>query len=246
MTNNDIMVGIERNGMPKHISFIMDGNGRWAQYKSLPISRGHYEGLKSFIRAVSIINQLDIKYMTVYALSTENWQRPKDEIDGILHILHSHISVPIIRRLNKNNIRVRILGDMSIVPKDTLKLIDKIQNDTINNDGLDLGICFSYGGRREIVHTAKQIAQQVLDNKLKIDDIDENLFRSNMYYPDRPYPDLIIRTGERVRLSNFLTWQSSYAELFFTNALWPDFNKDCIIEAITCFKGRQRTFGRRM
>lgn len=223
--------------LPRHIAIIMDGNGRWATKRGLPRTAGHKVGSENFVKTVDACNRLGIEVLTVYAFSTENWQREEEEVKGILKIMHAYI-VKYVPELMKKNIRLRILGDMSYFDEESRTALAKSEETLKNNTGLTLCIALSYGGRNEI----KQAFEAMLaagETEVSVEKIS-----SYMYTGGLPDPDLVIRTGGEKRISNFLLWQSAYAEYYFCDTLWPDFNEGCLNEAIAEFGQRKRRYGK--
>ncbi len=223
---------------PKHIAIIMDGNGRWARKRGLPRIEGHRRGAASLKEAVKTCVELGIKYLTVYAFSTENWKRPKEEVGFLMNLLSSTIGREI-SDLNKNGIKVRFLGRIPMLPEKLRKKIMSAEKKTMDNDRLNLNIMLSYGGRAEIVDGVKSIVKR----NLKSDRIDEDLVSRSLYTAGMPDPDLLIRTAGEMRVSNFMLWQIAYAEIWVTDVLWPDFRKSHLLEAINDYGGRTRKFG---
>ena len=228
--------------VPSHIAIIMDGNGRWAKEKGMVRLRGHQAGMESLVEIVRACSDMGVGYLTVYAFSTENWKRPADEVSGIFSLLVRYVAKEL-KELQENNVRIRLLGDIDPLPEVSRKAVQKAVDETAANTGLVFNIAINYGGRAEIVRAAKQLARQAAEGKLDPDDIDEDLFSGQLYTADMPDPDLIIRTGGEMRLSNFLTWQSSYSEIYVTDTYWPDFTPEKLKEAIEAFNGRDRRYG---
>lgn len=228
--------------IPAHIGIIMDGNGRWAKKQGKPRIFGHKAGMDAIERTAIYAQKLGVKLLTVYAFSTENWSRPMDEVKFIMSLPIDFYSrfVPV---LNRENIQIRMIGDRDAVPKATLKAIDKASEDTANNDGMILNFAMNYGGRAEIIEAIKKIMHSQADPA----DVDEALIAENLSTAIFPSelrdPELIIRTSGELRLSNFLTWQSAYSELLFTETLWPDFDESELDKAIAEFSSRERRFG---
>lgn len=216
----------------------MDGNGRWARKRGLPRIEGHRRGAASLKEAVKTCVELGVKYLTVYAFSTENWKRPKEEVGFLMNLLSSTIDREI-RDLDKNGIRLRFLGRISMLPEKLRKKIKSAEEKTANNNKLNLNIMLSYGGRAEIVDSVKSIVKK----HLKSDRIDEDLVSRSLYTAGMPDPDLLIRTAGEMRVSNFMLWQIAYAEIWVTDVLWPDFRKSHLLEAIKDYVGRTRKFG---
>jgi undecaprenyl diphosphate synthase len=237
------IVKIDKEKIPKHIAIIMDGNGRWANQHGKERVFGHKEGVKSVKKVVEQSAELGVKYLTLYAFSTENWKRPKYEVDALMSILvnalHSEIEL-----LNKNNIILSAIGDIKSLPKDVQNELNEAVNATSKNTGLNLIIALSYSSRWEIVEAVKNIAKKVKDDKILIDEIDETLFSQFLTTANIPDPELVIRTSGEKRISNFLLWQISYAEFYFTEKLWPEFDKNDLINAIFAYQNRERRFGK--
>jgi len=234
---------LDKNKIPEHVAIIMDGNGRWAKQRGLPRVAGHREGIKRIKEVVKSASELGIKTLTLFVFSTENWQRPKREVDMLMRALLNFLNKDI-DLLNKDNIRLRIIGrDKPILP-DLLKKIRSTEKLTAHNSGLTVVLALNYGGRAEIVDAAARLAQSIQANIYSINQINEDVFSRFLYAPDLPFPDLLIRTSGELRLSNFLIWQLAYAELYFVEKYWPDFNKECFIKAIAEYQTRERRFGR--
>ena len=223
--------------LPDHIAIIMDGNGRWAKKRGLPRTAGHSAGAKTFQNIARYCNKIGIKYLTVYAFSTENWKRPKDEVDAIMKLLHDYLVDSV--NFKDENIRVRFLGDLSRLSDELNGLIADAENNSKNATGLNLNVALNYGGRDEIVNAVRKLAAKGADlTALTEQELSDNLYTSGM-----PDPDLIIRPSGEYRLSNYLIWQSSYAEYRFTDTLWPDFSEKDINEAVISFASRDRRYG---
>jgi len=243
MENNNLIDTIDKTRLPKHIAIIMDGNGRWAQQRGEQRVFGHNNGVQSVRETAEAAAELGVKYITLYAFSTENWNRPKDEVDALMHLLVVTISNEI-KTLNDNNIRLRVIGDIYCLAPQVRKELEEAMQQTAHNTRMELFLALSYSGRWEIVEAIKKIAQQVKRSKLDPDQINENLVSANMNAPDLPDPELLIRTSGEYRTSNFLMWQTAYTELFFSSKLWPDFRKEDLYEAIIDFQHRERRFGK--
>jgi undecaprenyl diphosphate synthase len=220
----------------------MDGNGRWAKARGLPRAMGHKEGVEALRRTVEASRDLGITHLSVYAFSTENWNRPQAEIDALFDLLRVFVKRDLVR-LHKDGVRIRIVGAREGLSDDILELIDEAVDLTKGNTRLNLNIAFNYGGRGEIVAAAREIARRVEAGKLKAEQIDEALISRLMWTADSPDPDLVIRTSGELRLSNFLLWSGAYAELMFMDLWWPDFNRDSLEKAIDAFRRRDRRFG---
>jgi undecaprenyl diphosphate synthase len=233
---------IDSARLPKHVAIIMDGNGRWAQARGLDRSAGHVEGVNTVRRITEIASEVGIKYLTLYTFSIENWNRPKEEVDALMDL----IVVAIEREtpdLIKNNVKLTMIGNIQRLPKTARERLQKCMADTSHCNGLTLVLALSYSARWEIVEAARNIAAKVSANELKLDDINDDLFASQLTTADMPDPDLLIRTGGDLRISNFLLWQIAYTEIFVTNTYWPDFTKDDFVDAVVQYESRQRRFG---
>ncbi len=229
-------------GLPEHIAIIMDGNGRWASRRGLPRSAGHREGANNLKRIVSECNRIGIRFLTVFAFSTENWSRPKSEVDTLMSLLLEFLH-NADKELSGQNIRIRIIGESEGLSSEIIREIDRVVRNTESNTGLNLVIALNYGSRNEIVQAAVKIAGEIRSGRMKLEDINEKVFSGYLYTSGIPDPDLIIRPSGESRLSNFLLWQSSYAEFWYSDALWPDFNKQNLYQAIADYQKRNRRFG---
>ncbi len=238
MTINDI----NKECMPKHIAIIMDGNRRWAKEKGIEVKLGHKAGAENLEKLAYFANDLGLKYLTVYAFSTENWKRTKEEVGALMLLLRAYID-KLLKRTTSDNIRIKVLGDIEKIDEGLRNDILKIVESTKNNTGLTLNIAFNYGGRDEITKAVKKIASKVASNELNMQDINEQLISDNLYTEGEPDPDLVIRTGGELRVSNFLLWQIAYAEFLFVQKYWPDFSEDDLVDAIVTFQNRNRKFG---
>jgi|TARA_Y100000389_G_scaffold205090_1_gene263003 undecaprenyl diphosphate synthase len=232
------------NIIPNHIAVIMDGNQRWARKRILPIKVGHKSGANAIKELIKSALELKISYITIYAFSTENWLRPSEEVEDLMILLQNYLANDV-EELIKYGIKIVSSGDISKLGSQIENKIETTKERTKNNKNLTLNVAFNYGSRAEITKAVQSIAQNVKDNKIDIADIDENLISNNLYNPEIPDPDLIIRTGGYNRLSNFLLWQSSYSELYFTEILWPDFKKEHLKLSIQEFNKRKRNYGTR-
>lgn len=232
----------EITNMPQHIAIIMDGNRRWAREKGIETKEGHKAGAENLENIAKYCNDIGIKYLTVYAFSTENWKRSKEEVSALMLLLKNYLK-KFSKNANKENIRIKILGDISNLEEGLKKSIEEAVERTKNSTGLTLNIAFNYGGRNEITNAVKKIALKVKNNELNIEDITEDLVAQNMYTEDQPDPDLLIRPGGELRTSNFLPWQLVYSEFYFTDKYWPDFKNEDLLEAIQTFNKRNRKFG---
>lgn len=234
---------IDLDNLPKHVAIIMDGNGRWAKQQGKARVFGHKNGVQSVRDVTEAGAELGIEYMTLYAFSTENWNRPKLEVTALMTLLVSTIRKEITT-LNKNSIRLETIGDVDMLPKIAQRELAEAKESTKNNSRMTLILALSYSAKWEIVEAVKQIAQQAKTGTLAIEDIDEDIIKSALTTKDVPDPELMIRTSGETRISNFLLWQLAYAELFFTPVLWPDFRKQHFYQAIRDFQTRERRFGK--
>lgn len=233
---------VDFENLPQHIGIIMDGNGRWAKKRGLPRSGGHAAGAKTFERIVEDAGNIGIKVVTVYAFSTENWSRPKDEVNALMNLLEDYLDNGL-ERLAGRDVRIHFIGDSSAFSQEFQKKLRHMEKATRDNGGLLLNVALNYGSRAEITSAIKQIAMKIKDGALDYDDINENLVSQHLYTAGQPDPDLIIRPSGEFRLSNFLMWQGAYSELWFSNCLWPDFTKDDLLKAISDYQKRNRRFG---
>ncbi len=228
--------------VPNHVAIIMDGNGRWAKKKKMPRNYGHVQGSKNVEKICEDAYKLGIKYLTVYAFSTENWVRPQEEVDALMKLLHSYLDTSIKTSM-KNNMKVRIIGDISKLPEDMKESIRELEEASKDNTGLNFQVAINYGGRDELLRAVKALAQDVKENKTEIDHIDEKTLEQYLDTRGIPEPDLLIRTSGEQRLSNFLLWQMAYTEFYFPEVLWPDFDKKELMKAIEYYNGRIRKYG---
>ena len=234
---------MEKQKMPKHIAIIMDGNRRWAKKRNLPTKLGHKQGAETLKKLARYANKIGLGYLTVYAFSTENWNRSEEEVDALMKLLRRYLK-NCIERSNKNNMRVRVIGEKSRLSEDIRNKIDELEECSKNNTGLNFTIALNYGSRDEIRRAVSEIATEVSEGKLSPDDISESLINEHLDTSGLPDPDLLIRTSGEERLSNFLLWQLAYTEFYFTDVLWPDFNKEELIKAVVKYNGRDRRFGK--
>ena len=228
--------------IPVHLAVIMDGNGRWAQNRGLPRSAGHRAGGENLRELCKNCGNYGVRYLTVYAFSTENWSRPENEIATLME-LFAEFFERYDAELEKEGIRVRFTGDLKEIPEKIQKICDRAEQCSIHRNKMDLIVAFNYGGRREIVQACQKVAKKIKRGELEPEDITEELLCKSMYQPDIPDPDLIIRPSGEMRMSNFLTWESSYAELWVSDCLWPDFGWDELTEAFKAYTGRDRRYG---
>lgn len=237
-----ILDSIDYDNIPEHIGIIMDGNGRWAQRRGLPRSAGHAAGAKTLDKITRSAEKLGIKYVTVYAFSTENWKRPKAEVDALMKLMIDYLD-DYKRVLGGDNIRIRIIGRREELSDEINKKIDIVEEATKENDKITLVIALNYGGREEIASAARKIAEDIKNGKISPDDIDEKMISDNIYTSFMPDPDFIIRPSGELRLSNFLLWQSAYTEFWFSDICWPDFTEADLHRAVIDFQNRNRRFG---
>ena len=234
---------IDKELMPQHIAIIMDGNRRWAKEKGLDTKLGHKAGAETLEKIASYANEIGLKYLTVYAFSTENWKRTKEEVGALMVLLRNYLD-KFLNRESLRNVKIRVLGNIENLDDKGLKdSINKIVEKSKNNTGLTLNIAFNYGGRDEIVRAVKNIAEKVKKDALTLEQIDEHLVSDNLYTANEPEPDLLIRPGGELRISNFLLWQLAYTEFLFIDKYWPDFSEEDLLEAIATFEKRNRKFG---
>jgi undecaprenyl diphosphate synthase len=236
-------IDIDIKRLPKHIAIIMDGNGRWAKLRNQPRVFGHREGAKSVRKVVEASARLGIKNLTLYAFSTENWNRPKHEVKTLMKLLVSALKreLPLMK---KNSIRLNAIGHTDMMPKNVQYELQEVLDETKNNTGLVLTLALSYGARQEIQRAVQEISYKVKNNIISVENVDEDIINKHLYTQNLPDVDLLIRTSGEVRISNFLLWQIAYAELYFTEELWPDFDQTSLHNAITDYQLRERRFGK--
>ena len=239
----DLKEQIDVNRIPRHVAIIMDGNGRWAKSKGLDRIFGHREGVDSVDKVMEAASDLGVKYITLYAFSTENWNRPDAEVNALMEILSEALK-KYIEKIPKNNVRLMVIGDKSRLSKVTLSNLSEAEKMTEMNTGLTMVLAISYSSRWEILEATKRIALEVKEGALDVADIDEQLFSNHLATAGVPDPDLLVRTSGELRISNFLMWQLSYSELYFTPVSWPDFKKEQFFEAIIDYQKRERRFGK--
>ena len=237
------LADIDKKNIPKHIAVIMDGNGRWAKNKGMGREYGHKAGRKAVKKIVESCVELKIKNLTLYAFSTENWNRPKLEIDFLMQLLLLSLKDEL-KNLNKNNIKFETIGNLERLPKKISNYLKKVKEETKDNSALTLTLALSYGSRNEIVNVVKEISEKVKNNIISSKKIDETVINDHLYTRHLPDVDLLIRTSGEKRISNFLLWQIAYSELYFTKKLWPDFNKSDLYQAIISYQNRERRFGK--
>jgi len=234
---------INKDNLPKHLAIIMDGNGRWAKQKGLLRAFGHENGTKSVRTVVETSAKLGIENLTLFAFSTENWNRPKMEVELLMSLLINSLKNEL-KTLQENNIRLNSIGNLDLLPKSAQKKLQEVIETTKNNSRMVLTLALSYGSREELINAVKNISNKVKNNIISIDKIDESIINQHLYTRDLPEVDLLIRTSGEHRISNFLLWQIAYSELYFTDVLWPDFKEDDLYEAIISYQKRERRFGK--
>ncbi|MBH0160951.1 isoprenyl transferase [Fictibacillus sp. 26RED30] len=232
----------KEENIPKHVAIIMDGNGRWARKRAMPRIAGHHEGMKTVRKIVKEANKIGIEVLTLYAFSTENWKRPREEVDFLMKLPGEFLNT-FLPDLIKENVQVRIMGKKELLPLHTVKAVDEAINKTKNNTGLILNFALNYGSRDEITAAVKALASEVKQGRLEPSDIDDSMIEQHLMTHDLKDPDLLIRTSGEVRLSNFMLWQLAYSEFWFTEVLWPDFSEEHLREAVSQFAGRGRRYG---
>lgn len=228
--------------LPKHIAIIMDGNRRWAKQNGLEAKQGHKKGAKTLEDIVRYANKIGIKHLTVYAFSTENWKRTKEEVGALMLLLQNYLD-DFSKRADTENIKIKVLGDITALSKGMQASINKAMERTKDNTGIVMNVAFNYGGRPELIYAFKKIATKIKDNELDVEDINEELISNNLYTAGQPDPDLMIRTSGELRISNFLPWQLAYTEFYFVSKHWPDFTEKDLDEAIEEYQRRNRKFG---
>ncbi|MBU5331552.1 isoprenyl transferase [Anaerocolumna aminovalerica] len=229
--------------IPEHVAIVLDGNGRWAKQKRMPRNYGHSIGSKNVEKITEEAYRIGIKYLTVYAFSTENWNRPQDEVDALMKLLGSYLK-DCLKTSSKNNMKVRIIGDISRLDEEMQNKIRELEEASAENTGLNFQVALNYGSRDEMIRGIRNLAMDVKTGKINLEDIDEALFTNYLDTKGIPDPDLLIRTSGEQRLSNFLLWQLAYTEFYFTDVLWPDFNKKELMKAVEYYNSRDRRFGR--
>lgn len=239
----EIQNQIDKANVPSHVAIIMDGNGRWAKLRGEHRVFGHISGVEAVREALTAAGEIGVRYLTLYAFSTENWNRPKEEVDALMDLLVRTISAEV-ESLNENQVRLETIGDIDHLPVGAKEALAKAKADTAHNERVTLILALSYSSRWEIVHAVKQIAKDVEQNKLTSNEINEEVFSSYLATKNYPDPELMIRTSGETRLSNFLLWQLAYTEFYFTGIFWPDFKKENFYEAILDYQNRERRFGK--
>lgn len=235
-------ITLDINNIPKHIAIIMDGNGRWAKARNLPRAMGHRAGVEAIREIVKECSNLGVKYLTLYAFSTENWVRPTEEVNALMKLLVEYLKGEF-EELHKNNVKINSIGDISKLPMVCQEELNNASKKTKNNNGLVLNLALNYGGRNELVKAFKEIYKELMEGKLTESDITEEMISKHLYTSGMPDPDMIIRPSGEQRLSNFLLWQGAYSELWYSDIKWPDFRKQHLHKAIYDFQNRERRFG---
>ncbi len=244
MTNfEQYLEQLDHNSIPRHIAVIMDGNGRWAKTRGLPRIAGHRAGVETIRRISEISAHLGIETLTLFAFSTENWKRPKKEVEFLLSLPKEYLRKEL-RNLQKNDIKITVMGDVSEIPGETVKVIEQGIEETKNNTSLNLNFALNYGGRSEIVNVVQKLAEKAVQGEISPEKIDENQINRHLYNPDLSDPDLLIRSSGEQRISNFLLWQLAYTELWFSEVYWPDFSKEHFATALLDYQSRDRKFGK--
>ncbi|BFK81590.1 isoprenyl transferase [Clostridium baratii] len=241
-TTDNEEISLDMENIPKHIAIIMDGNGRWAKKRKLPRTMGHKAGVETIRRVLKEADKLGVKYMTLYAFSTENWKRPKEEVNALMKLLIQYLRQEI-NELHKNGVKINVLGDITKLPKECQEEIEKSVYKTKNNKGITMNIALNYGGRDEILRAVKSISEEVLKGNISIEDINDEVMENYLYTKGVPDPDIIIRPSGEQRLSNFLLWQCAYSEFWYSDICWPDFKEEDLHRAIYDFQRRDRRFG---
>lgn len=227
----------------KHIAIIMDGNGRWAKKRGMPRSFGHKKGAENVVNITRAMKESGVKYLTLYAFSTENWQRSQDEVSALMQLLRDYLDKEF-REIMENNVRILFIGEKSMLAEDILEKMAIVEEKSRNNDGLTLCVALSYGSRQEILSATQKAMKAAIKGELSPEELSTDIFASLLYTHDIPDPDILIRTSGEKRISNYLLWQIAYSELFFTNTLWPDFTKDELLSIIKEFNSRERRYGK--
>lgn len=238
----NLFYDINLDKVPAHIAIIMDGNGRWAKSRFMPRTYGHKVGVETIRKVVKECSRLGVKYLTLYAFSTENWKRPKDEVSALMGLLVKYLRNQL-EELHKNNVKILTIGDISKLPQACIEELDHAKEKTKDNTGLVMSLALNYGGRNDLVNAVKNISQEVVDGKISVDDIGDDLISSHLSTKESPDPDLVVRTSGEQRLSNFLLWELAYSEFYFADIHWPDFDEKELQKAIFAYQSRDRRFG---
>ena len=238
----NLFYDINLDKVPAHIAIIMDGNGRWAKSRFMPRTYGHKVGVETIRKVVKECSRLGVKYLTLYAFSTENWKRPKEEVSALMGLLVKYLRNEL-EELHKNNVKILTIGDISKLPQACIEELDHAKEKTKDNTGLVMSLALNYGGRNDLVNAVKNISQEVVDGKISVDDIGDDLISSHLSTKESPDPDLVVRTSGEQRLSNFLLWELAYSECYFADIHWPDFDEQELQKAIFAYQSRDRRFG---
>ena len=238
----NLFYDINLDKVPAHIAIIMDGNGRWAKSRFMPRTYGHKVGVETIRKVVKECSRLGVKYLTLYAFSTENWKRPKEEVSALMGLLVKYLRNEL-EELHKNNVKILTIGDISKLPQACIEELDHAKEKTKDNTGLVMSLALNYGGRNDLVNAVKNISQEVVDGKISVDDIGDDLISSPLSTKESPDPDLVVRTSGEQRLSNFLLWELAYSEFYFADIHWPDFDEKELQKAIFAYQSRDRRFG---
>ena len=238
----NLFYDINMDKVPAHIAIIMDGNGRWAKSRFMPRTYGHKVGVETIRKVVKECSRLGVKYLTLYAFSTENWKRPKEEVSALMGLLVKYLRNEL-EELHKNNVKILTIGDISKLPQACIEELDHAKEKTKDNTGLVMSLALNYGGRNDLVNAVKNISQEVVDGKISVDDIGDDLISSHLSTKESPDPDLVVRTSGEQRLSNFLLWELAYSEFYFADIHWPDFDEKELQKAIFAYQSRDRRFG---
>ncbi|TDX51896.1 isoprenyl transferase [Orenia marismortui] len=237
-----VILEIKKGQIPDHVAIIMDGNGRWAKKRGLPRTAGHQAGVKTLKEVINLSKQIGVGYITAYAFSTENWKRPKQEVDFLMS-LFERVFLDELDNFNKEGVKINIIGYKDRLPKAVREKVKDVMEITKDNKEIVVNIALDYGSRAEIIEMVKEVSDDIINNKLSVNDIDEELISNKLYTTEQPDPDLLIRPGGEKRISNFLLWQIAYAEIYFSDTYWPDFDTEIFLEAIIDYQKRERRFG---
>ena len=240
--NEELNIEIDEKNIPQHVAIIMDGNGRWAKKRNMPRTMGHKAGVETIRRIVKEADRLGIKFITLYAFSTENWKRPKDEVSALMNLIVEYLKREL-DEMHRNNVKIKSMGDLTKLPDKCRKALEDAFEKTKDNTGVVLNIALNYGGRDDIIRGVKSLVKDVQEGKLSIDDINEGMFNDYLYTKNIPDPDLIIRPSGEQRISNFLLWQCAYSEFWYSNVNWPDFSEKDLQKAIYDYQNRDRRYG---
>ncbi len=242
ISEEDLKASLDKGKLPQHVAITMDGNGRWAIRRNLPRAEGHRAGIDAVRAAVELCGELEISVLTLYTFSAENWKRPIREVNALMRLLLEQLRENTAE-LNENNVQLRAMGQMNRLPNRVVRELNRSMDITKSNTGLILNLALNYGGRQEILQAVRSIAADIEKGELKANDLDEDVFAGYLYTAGLPDPDILIRTGSEMRISNFLLWQLSYTEIYVTDTLWPDFRKKDLLMALLAYQKRERRFG---